>query len=93
MKVKELKKLGFQNAVEILEQENDTITTYETLTDFAKNCIDNDNLFLAIHILKAIWEDTTIGETNYYSYDYTCGTCDKPKPITTIEDLEEFCED
>ena len=25
MKVKELKKLGFQNAVEILEQENDTI--------------------------------------------------------------------
>ena len=47
MKVKELKKLGFQNAVEILEQENDTITTYEILTDFAKNILSLSIQFLA----------------------------------------------
>ena len=87
MKVRELKKLTFKEAIEQLEQENNCITTYSMLKEFAIDNINNDNLFIAIHILQAIQD-----EAEYYNYDYNMGTLDTPTPITSLEDLEDYCE-
>jgi hypothetical protein len=67
------------------------ITTEDVLLDFAKSKIDDDNIYLAIHVLKAIWES---GEAynGYYRYDYNMGTLETPRPITEKEDLEELID-
>ena len=88
MKKRELKKLTFEEAIEKLEEENNYITTYSILKEFAIDNINNDNLFLAIHILQALQEN----EADYYNYDYSAGTFETPTPITSLEDLEDFCE-
>lgn len=84
----ELYKLNFENAASILEQENDQITTYENLKYFAIQNINEDMLFLAIHILEAINNDTA----EYYDYDYSMGTLDKPVSLKTLEDLEDYID-
>ena len=65
------------------------ITTEECLLEFAKTKIDDDNIYLSIHVLRAIWES---GEAynGYYRYDYSMGTLETPTPITCKEDLEDF---
>ena len=88
MKKRELKKLTFDEAIEKLEEENNCITTYSILKEFAIDNINNDNLFLAIHILQALEEN----EAEYYKYDYSAGTFETPTPIENLEDLEDFCE-
>lgn len=72
-----------------LEEEGNTITSYDTLKGFAKECIDDDNLFLARHILDAIDSDTA----DYYFYDYCMGTMETPSPITSKEDIEDCIEE
>lgn len=71
-----------------ISENDDRITTYETLKEFAKENIDNDRLFLSIHILKAIWDNPA----DFYDYDYCMGTLDTPTPLLLIKDLEEYCE-
>ena len=88
MKKRELKKLTFEEAIEKLEEENNCITTYNILKEFAIDNINNDNLFIAIHILQALQED----EAEYYNYDYNMGTLETPTSIKSLEDLEDFCE-
>ena len=88
MKKRELKKLTFDEAIEKLEEENNCITTYNILKEFASDNINNDNLFIAIHILQALQED----EAEYYNYDYNMGTLETPASIKSLEDLEDFCE-
>ena len=87
MKKRELKKLTFEEAIEKLEEENNYITTYSILKEFAIDNINNDNLLLAIHILQALEEN----EAEYYNYDYSAGTFETPTPIESLEDLEDFC--
>ena len=84
----ELYKLNFEDAASILEQENNQITTYENLKYFAIQNINEDMLFLAIHILEAINNDTA----EYYDYDYCMGTLDKPVSLKTLEDLEDYID-
>ena len=93
MTKKELYKLSFEDAVNELSCETNTITTYDTLKDFIKLQIDKENNFLAYHLIKAIWEDETPFDSDYYDYDYTMGTLDKPTPLFNLEDLEKYCED
>lgn len=88
MKKRELKKLTFEEAIEKLEEENNCITTYSMLKEFAIDNINNDNLFISIHILQALEEN----EAKYYSYDYSMGTLETPTPIESLEDLEDYCE-
>ena len=88
MKKRELKKLTFEEAIEKLQEENNYITTYDILKEFAIDNINNDNLLLAIHILQALQED----EAYYYNYDYSAGTFETPTPIKSLEDLEDYCE-
>ena len=89
MKIKELYNKNFNETVEELAQIDDRITTYETLISFAKENIDNGNLFLSIHILKAVWEKPA----DFYDYDYNMGTLETPTPLLLISDIEDYCEE
>lgn len=89
MTIKELSKLTFDEAVAKLQEETNCITTIDTLKDFAIKNINEDNLFLSIHILIALQENSA----DYYNYDYCMGTLDTPTPITNLKDLEDFCEE
>lgn len=88
MTKKELNELTFEDAIEKLEQEKDQITTYDCLKVFAIKNINEDMLFLAIHILQALDNDTS----DYYDYDYCMGTLDTPTPIKTKEELEDYLD-
>lgn len=57
MTIAQLHSKNFNDAAQELSENDDRITTYETLKEFAKENIDNDRLFLSIHILKAIWDN------------------------------------
>ena len=65
------------------------LTSEDRLIRFAKEKIDEDNLFLAIHILEAIYNSEE-AYNGYYLYDYSAGTTSTPTPITCKEDLEDY---
>lgn len=88
MAVAESHTKNFNDAVAVLSEQYDCITTYAALKDFAKYNIDRDCLFLAEHILNAL-RDTA----DYYDYDYSLGTLDTPTPLRHIADLEDYCEE
>ena len=88
MTIHELNAMTFQEAVEKLSEEKDQITTYERLKDFAIHHINEDNIFLSIHILEALQANFA----DYYDYDYCMGTLDKPTPLKCLQDLQDYCE-
>ena len=90
MTKEQLYNMDFDEAVECLYEERNDITSYDALIGYVKENIDNDNIGLAVHILQAIYEGD---ESIYYKYDYSMGRLETPTAITTIEDLEEFCEE
>lgn len=89
----QLNELSFDDAIRILTEEVNTITTEDTLKDFVKFNIDNDNLYLAIHVLNSMDNDPDFGEVYYWDYDYSMGTLDRPSSIVNKEDLEIYLEE
>lgn len=67
------------------------ITTEANLLDFAKHKIDDENIYLAIHVLQAVW-NYGVSHNGYYRYDYNMGTLETPTPITCKEDLEDYID-
>lgn len=88
MTIKELHEMNFNDAAELLYGEHPLITTYETLKEFAVHQINEDRLFLAIHILESIHNDPA----DFYSYDFCMGTLETPSPLYTSYDLEDYCD-
>lgn len=86
---KEFNRLSLDEVCQKLEEEGQTITSYETLKDFAKKQIDDDNFFLAQHICEALYDD----QAEYYIYDYSMGTLETPTPITRKDDIADMVED
>lgn len=88
---KEFEEKTLDELCEMLSENGENITTYESLKDFAKDKIDDDNLFLTIHICNALnlaqdfWP-----EANYYIYDYSMGTLETPSAVTCKDDIEHF---
>jgi hypothetical protein len=80
---------GFEDLMVQLSEENDNITTQEMLKEFAITNINNDNLFVAIHILEAIQKD----DAEWYEYDYSMGTLQTPSGLTEKYDIEHLIED
>jgi len=85
---------GFEEAMRNLQEEDNCITTYEILKDFAIEKIKEDNIHLACHILKALEEadsnNNRWGEwSDYFYYDYSSGTITSPKMLSTIDDVAE----
>ena len=86
---KEFESKNFDEVMEQLDEELNDITTYESLKEFAKSQIEEDRLFLAIHILEALKADSA----EWYEYDYCMGTLQTPSSITIKEDVEHLIED
>lgn len=89
MTVKELYSMTFNEACEKLYEESDLVTTYESLKEYAIKNINEERLFLAIHILEAIQQFPA----DYYDYDYCMGTLETPTPLILTKDLIDYCED
>lgn len=89
MKREEYEAMSLEELTDWAYENIDDITTEDILIDFAKAKIDDDNIYLAIHILKAIYES---GESCYYRYDYNMGMLETPTPITCKEDLEDLID-
>jgi hypothetical protein len=89
---KEFEEMSLEELVEWACENIDDVTIEETLLDFAKAKIDDDNIYLAIHVLKAIWESSE-AYNGYYLYDYNMGTMETPTPITCKEDLEDYIDE
>lgn len=85
----EFKEKSFEEVMEQLYAENDDIWTMDSLKECVKYAIDDDTLFLAIHILEAMQND----DAEWYSYDYTMGTLQTPSGITEKEHVEHLIED
>ena len=64
------------------------ITSYDDLKRFAIEKIESDELYLAEHVLKAC-----LDVADYYGYDYSMGTLEKPTAIDGVEDLIDYVED
>lgn len=79
---------GFMYAMRELENECDEVTSYDILIEYAKDCIDKDNLGLAIHILQAL--NNNLAE--FYRYDYSMGLLEEPSVIDNFEDAEDLLE-
>ena len=91
MTKKEWEELTLDKAINWSEWEYGVseLTSENSLIRFAKEKIDEDNLFLAIHILEAIYNSEE-AYNGYYLYDYSTGTTSIPTPITCKEDLESY---
>ena len=91
MTKKEWEELTLDEAIDWAEWEYgvNELTSEDSLIRFAKEKIDEDNLFLAIHILEAIYNSEE-AYNGYYLYDYSAGTTSTPTPITCKEDLESY---
>ena len=91
MTKKEWEELTLDEAIDWAEWEYgvNELTSEDSLIRFAKEKIDEDNLFLAIHILEAIYNSEE-AYNGYYLYDYSAGTTSTPTPITCKEDLEDY---
>jgi hypothetical protein len=89
-------KAEFENMTldEVLEYANENVndlTTEDMLLEFAKTKIDDSNIYMSIHVLRAVWES---GEAynGYYLYDYSMGTLETPTPVTCKEDFEDYID-
>jgi hypothetical protein len=69
------KKLGFNQAMDLLSQEKNCITTYDVLKDYAIHCL---------HIINNI--KNSYG-TDFFYYDYCSGTTMTPICLNSKEDI------
>ena len=65
---------SFDEVMEQLNEERDDITTYENLKEFAISQINEDRLFLAIHILELLNIDTENMVRIWLLYGYITNT-------------------
>lgn len=83
--------MSLDEALEYAYENVADLTTEEVLLEFAKSKIDDENIYMAYHILKSIYES---GEAynDYYLYDYSMGTLETPTPVTCKEDFEDYID-
>ena len=77
-----------EDAMDEFDDEIADITSYDDLKRFAIEKIESDELYLAEHVLKAC-----LDVADYYGYDYSMGTLEKPTAIDGVEDLIDYVED
>lgn len=87
----EFENMTLDEVIDYANENIDDLTTEDMLLEFAKTKIDDDNIYMSIHVLRAVWES---GEAynGYYLYDYSMGTCETPTPVTCKEDFEDYID-
>ena len=86
---KEFDEVSFDELMEKAIDECDNIHSYDDLLEFAKDCIDESRVFLAIHVLEAVGD---LNEGKYYDYDVNMGTLETPTEITEKSDIEQYID-
>lgn len=81
-----LRKMGFEEAVEEMNDIYDNIHDRESLISMAKDALDDGSFGMAENIAKALRES----DADWFDYDWSSGECDTPTPIETKDDLEEM---
>lgn len=87
---KQFNKMTDAEAIDWAFENLDGLTYEDTLLDFAKTKIDDNNIFMALHVLNAIYNNEH--DTEVYMYDYNMGTLETPTPIVDKEDLEPYID-
>ena len=59
----------FEEVMEPLYEEYDNITTINTLKEFIKAKVDEENFNVASHLCNAIWNDHNPDKRDWYDYD------------------------
>jgi predicted CopG family antitoxin len=93
MKRAEFEKKSFDEVIEQLCEEGHCITTFDTLKEFIKENVDNDNFNVASHLCNAIYNEPNPNNSKWYDYDYSMGTLEKPTCISSKEDIIHLLED
>ena len=83
----EFEKKSFEEVMEQLNEEYDHITTIDVLKEFIKEQVDNEDFNLASHLCNAIWNDPNPDMSDWYDYDYSMGTMEKPVCLSKKEDV------
>lgn len=82
------KEKDFLDAVNYVADLVDDLYSDETLKQIAKDAIDRDELLLAAHLCKGMWEEGASSDA-FYKWDSTAGTmC----PIRGINNRQELYE-
>lgn len=89
----EFEKKSFEEVMEQLNEEHDTITTLDMLKEFIKEKIDDDDFNIASYLCNAIWNDPNPTMSQWYDYDYCMGTMDTPVCLSCKEDVEHLIEE
>lgn len=88
---KEYEEMDLENLITYLwDQGCNEITDEETIKSFIIEQVENDDWFLAKHLLDYIWEHGT--DSEYYLYDYSMGTLDNPVSIDDKEDIKHLID-
>lgn len=87
---KQFNKMTDEEAIEWAFENLDYLTYEDNLLEFAKTKIDDDNVFMALHVLNAVYNNKQ--DTDIYMYDYSMGTLETPTPIVDKEDLEPYID-
>lgn len=89
----EFEEKSFEEVMEQLYEECDTITTIDILKEFIKEKIDNDDFNIASHLCNEIWNDPDSSMSDWYEYDYSMGTMDSPTCLSKKEHVEHLIYD
>lgn len=80
--------MDFDKAMELLYEECNELTDYETLKKYIIKNINDDSNMLALHLLSAIYNSD--GDSDWYYYDYTAGTLCTPVCLNNVDDVEQY---
>lgn len=87
--MKAFENMSFEKKCEKLHEHIDDVRSREEMLEFAKYNIDEDRIFLALHILEAVNGKSA----EYYNYDFGMGTLETPTPIEDDEDADCIIEE
>lgn len=81
---------GFESAITALYKNESPyeLTDFDALKQKAIECLEEDNLMWAIHILNALYDSSP--ESDWYAYDYTAGTTMTPHCLVDADDVETW---
>lgn len=84
--LKQLNNLTLEELFIIAQELDNSFRAYEDLKDFIVDKIKEDDIFIATHILNALYNN----EAEYYNYDASMGILDTVAPITTKEEFIDY---
>ena len=85
---KEYEDMSFEELMEWANEHIDDVKSEEILKDYIISELQDDNFYMALHIIDAIYKNPY--STEWYRYDYSMGMLETPTPIMFKEDIEDL---